>query len=208
MLHRLSSCSVWDLSSLTSIKPAFPALQGRLLTTGSSGKFLLIFKMDIFIRTLQGVLTVKSEHKGNSWYDDVSCFNSSDGSSCYSKLFCWLGFPGSLAGIESACNAGDSGLIPGWGRSPGEGIGYSLQYSWASLVSQMAKNLPAMRETWVQSLGWEDPLEEGMASLSSILACSILIDRGAWKAVVHGVAKCWMGLSTHSVGYCGPGSAI
>ena len=65
--------------------------------------------------------------------------------------------PGDLDGKESACNAGDLGSIPGWGRSPGEGIEYSLQYSWASLVAQMIKNPPAMWETWVQSLGWEDP---------------------------------------------------
>ena len=71
------------------------------------------------------------------------------------------GFPGSSAGQESACNSGDLGSIPRSGRSPGEGIGYPLQYSWASLVTQTVKNLPAMRETWVQSLGWEDPLEEG-----------------------------------------------
>ena len=50
----------------------------------------------------------------------------------------------------------------GWRRSPGEGIGYPLQYSWASLVAQLVKNLPAMRETWVQSLGCEDPLEKGI----------------------------------------------
>ena len=68
-----------------------------------------------------------------------------------------MGFLGSSAGKESACNAGDSGSIPGSGRSPGEGIGYPLQYSWASLVAQMVKNPPAMQETWVQSLGWEDP---------------------------------------------------
>ena len=55
-------------------------------------------------------------------------------------------------------------MIPGSGRSPGEEIGYSLQYSWASLVAQMVKNLPSMWETWVQSLGWEDPLEEGMTT--------------------------------------------
>ena len=61
----------------------------------------------------------------------------------------WGGFPGSSAGKESACNAGDSGLIPGSGRSPGEGIGYPLQYSWVSLMAQMVKNPPAMRETWV-----------------------------------------------------------
>ena len=73
-------------------------------------------------------------------------------------------FPGSSAGKESACNAGDPGLIPGLGRTPGEGIGYLFQYSWASLVAQMVKNLPAMWETWIQSLGWEDPLEEVMAT--------------------------------------------
>ena len=60
-----------------------------------------------------------------------------------------MGFPGSSAGKESACNAGDLGSIPGSGSSPGEEIGYPLQYSWAFLVSQMVKNLPAMRETWV-----------------------------------------------------------
>ena len=59
------------------------------------------------------------------------------------------GFPGSSAGEESACNAGDPGWIPESGRSAGEGIGYPLQYSWASLVAQLIKNLPAMRETWV-----------------------------------------------------------
>ena len=61
-------------------------------------------------------------------------------------------------------------MIPGSGRPLGEGIGYPLQYSWASLVAQMIKNLPAMRETWVRSLGWDDPLEEGMATHASILA--------------------------------------
>ena len=67
----------------------------------------------------------------------------------------------------------DPGSIPGSGRSPGEGIGYSLQYSWASLVTQIVKNLPAMQDTWVQYLGWEDPLEKEMASCSSILAWKI-----------------------------------
>ena len=74
---------------------------------------------------------------------------------------------------ESACNAGDPGSIPGWGRSAGEGIGYPLQYSWASLVIQLVKNPPAMWETWVRSLGWEDPLEKGKATHSSILAWRI-----------------------------------
>ena len=71
---------------------------------------------------------------------------------------------------ESACNVGDLDLISGLGKSPGKGKGYSLQYSWASLVAQLVKNLPAMRETWVRSLGWEDPLEKGKATHSSILA--------------------------------------
>ena len=71
--------------------------------------------------------------------------------------------PDSSVGKESACNAGDPGLIPELGRSSGEGIGYPPQYSWASLVAQLVKNPPAMREIWVQSLGWEDPLEKGKA---------------------------------------------
>ena len=76
--------------------------------------------------------------------------------------------------------------IPRMGSSPGEGIGYPLQYSWASVVAQMIKNLPATWETWVQSLGWEDPLKEGMATHSSILAWRILIVKEAWWATVHG----------------------
>ena len=65
------------------------------------------------------------------------------------RVYKITGFPGSSAGKESTCNAGDPGSIPGLGRSPGEGIGYPLQYSWVSLVAQMVKNLPAMWETWV-----------------------------------------------------------
>ena len=84
-----------------------------------------------------------------------------------------MGFLGNSAGKESTCNAGDPGLIPGSGSSPGEGIGYPLQYSWASLAALMVKNLPAMRETWVRPLGQEDPLEEGMATQSSVLAWRI-----------------------------------
>ena len=86
-------------------------------------------------------------------------------------------------------------MIPGSGSFPGEDIGYQLQYSWASLVTQMAKNLPAVWETWVQSLGWEDPLEDGMETHSSILAWIISMDRGAWQATVCGVTKSQTGLS-------------
>ena len=88
------------------------------------------------------------------------------------------GLPGNSAGKEPTCNAGDPNSIPGLGRSPGEGISYPFQYSWASLVAQAVKNLPAVWETWVQSLGWEDPLEEGMETHSSILAWRIPMDRG------------------------------
>ena len=84
-----------------------------------------------------------------------------------------MGFPDSSVGKESACNAGDPGSIPGSGRSAGEGIGYPLQYSWASLVAQQLKILPAMWETWVRTLGWEDPLEKGKATHSSFLAWRI-----------------------------------
>ena len=66
------------------------------------------------------------------------------------------------------------------------------KYLWlfeASLVAQKAKNPPAMQETWIQSLGWKDPLEEGMATHSSILAWRIPLDRGAWQTTAHGVSK-------------------
>ena len=82
-------------------------------------------------------------------------------------------FPDSSVGKESACNAGDPGLIPGLGRSAREGIGYPLHYFGAYLVAQLVKNPPAMQETWFQPLGLEDSLEKGMATYSSILAWSI-----------------------------------
>ena len=104
-----------------------------------------------------------------------------------------MGFPGSSPGKESACSAGDPSSIPGFGRSPGEGIGYPIQYSEASLAAQMVKNLPAVQETWVQSLGWEDPLEKAMATHSSCLENSM--DRGAWQTAIHGVTKSQIRLS-------------
>ena len=72
-----------------------------------------------------------------------------------------MGFPDSSVGKESACNAGDPGSVPDLGRSLDEGIGYPLQYAWASLVAQLVKNLPAMQETPVQFLGGEGLLEKG-----------------------------------------------
>ena len=88
-------------------------------------------------------------------------------------------FPGGSNGKESSCNAGDLGLIPGSGRSPGEGIGYPLQYSWASLVAQLVKNLPAMWETWRRSPG------EGNVNPLQYSCLENPMDRGAWWATVH-----------------------
>ena len=97
-------------------------------------------------------------------------------------------FPGSSAGKESACNIGDSSSIPGSGRSAGEGIDYPLQDSWASLVTQMVKNLPAVRESWVLSLCWENPWRRNGDQLQY---CGLEnpMDGGAWWATVHEVAK-------------------
>ena len=93
------------------------------------------------------------------------------------------GFLHSSVGKESTCNAGDPGSIPGSGRSGGEGIGHPLQCSWASIMVQLVKNPPAMWETWVQSLGWEDPPGEGKGYP---LQCVNSMDY-----TVHGVAKSW-----------------
>ena len=109
------------------------------------------------------------------------------------------GFPDSSFGKESAWNAGDSGLIPELGRSAGEGIGYPLQYSWASLVAQLVKNLPAMWKTWVWSLGWKDPLEKGKATHFSIWAWRI-----PWTVYSMGLQELdtteWLSLSLYSKG--------
>ena len=97
--------------------------------------------------------------------------------------------------MESACNAGDPGSIPGSDRSSGEGIGYPLQYYWASLVTQLVKNPLAIRDTCVQSLGWEDSPEDGKgyplqySGLENSMNC-----------IVHGVAKSWTRLSDFMCG--------
>ena len=88
------------------------------------------------------------------------------------------------AAKESTCNAGEPSLIPETGRYPGEGIDYLFQYSCASLVAQTAKNLPAMWETWVRPLGWEDPLKEGMETHSSILAWEFHGQRSLMETVM------------------------
>ena len=106
--------------------------------------------------------------------------------------------PDSSIGKETVCIAGDPSSISGSGRSTGDGIGYPLQHSRASLMAQLVKNLPAMRETWVRSLGWEDPLEKGKATHSSIGKGYPLQYSGlenSMGCIVHGVAKSWTRLS-------------
>ena len=96
------------------------------------------------------------------------------------------GFLDSSVGKECACNAGDPGSIPGSGRSSGEEIGYPLQYSWASLVAQLVKNPLTMQKTWVQTPGWEDPLEKGKGYQLQYSGLENSMD-----CVIHGVAKTW-----------------
>ena len=91
-----------------------------------------------------------------------------------------VGFPGGSVGEESTRNAGDPGSIPGSGRSAGEGIGYPLQYSWASLVAQLVKNPSVMWETWVGSLGWENPWRKER-----------LLTPVFWPGESHGLYRLW-----------------
>ena len=139
------------------IKPAFPALEGGFSTTGPPWKPLKQYFFKVTLKTPHG--SIRSTF--STWLGVSS-----------SQWWDWQyqGFFSGSAGIEFACDAGDPGLIPGLGRSAEEGIGYLLQHSWASLLAQLVKNQPAMQETWVQSLGWEDPLEKGRATHSRILA--------------------------------------
>ena len=94
------------------------------------------------------------------------------------RLFRPGDIPGKSTGVGChcflrTCSIGDPNLIPGWGSSLRKGIDYPLQYSRPSLEAQTVKNPPVMQEIWVWSLGWEDPLEEGMATHSHILAWRI-----------------------------------
>ena len=114
--------------------------------TGELGEWAASLHLSFFLSCSEreaGPLSPRSEEKVRSHLPSPGCLRA--------------GFPDSSVGRESACNAGDPGSIPGSGRSAGEEIGYPLQYSRASLVAQLVKNLPAMQETWVQSLGCQDP---------------------------------------------------
>ena len=103
---------------------------------------------------LQGIFPTQGSNPGLLHCRWILYQLSPQGSPKINKSFCvyfylFLGFCDSSVDKESACNAGDPGLIPGSGGSGGEGIGYPLQCSWAALVAQLVKNLPAMQETWV-----------------------------------------------------------
>ena len=127
------------------------------------------------LRSWKGSKKKKCRKEKVTAYVKCCCYLTARFGSSVSK-----GFPCSSVGKESACNAGDPGLIPGWGRSLGEGIGYLLQYSWASLVAQLVKSPPAMWETWVWTLGWEDPLEKGKVPTPVF-----------WPGEFHGLYSPW-----------------
>ena len=133
---------------------------------------------------LYGLISIsKSIHISCKWHNFVPFYG-------------WV--PDSSVDKESTCNAGVPNLIPGLGRSTGEGISYPLQYSWASLVAQLVKNLPAVQETWVRSLGWEDSLEKRKATHSRILAWRI--PWAAWGCKGSNMTE-WLSLSL-SISHC------
>ena len=170
-MHTLN-CGMWGLIPWPGMGPR-PPENGDLATGPPPGHticvYLELYKLEVkyecFRIKIKWSTGLHSFCVGSRW-EFIHC-----------SLRLLAGFSGSSAGKESTCNARDPGSIPGSGRFPGEGLGYPLQYSWASLVAQTVKNPPAMQETRVWSLGWEDPLEEGMATHSSVLAWRILMDR-------------------------------
>ena len=147
--HDLKMSFTHAFSKMVSLAPFFP-LNSRLA-----------YPAAYLTSSMRHLIDCKTENDWNRTLHFTPPKISSSSTSC---------FPDSSVGKESACNAGDTGSIPRLGRSSGEGIGYPLQYSWASLVAQLVKNPPEMWETWVRSLGWEDPLEKGNTTHSSILA--------------------------------------
>ena len=151
------------------------ALKSLLLTKPSLPTSVCVFYLkfpykSLFVRLLfDPWKTISNRTSYKSWVSSQTSLYKVILSLNIAKIE-YQGFLDSSVGKESACIAGDPGSIPGLGRSTGEAIGYPLQCSWVSLVAQRVKNPPAMRETCVQSLGWEDPLEKGKAIQSSILA--------------------------------------
>ena len=134
----------------------------------------------------------------SSLFPSLPLFPLSSSSFFFFFFFCRfcisVGLSDSSVSKEFACNAEDPGSIPGLGRSAGEGIGYPLQHPWASLMAQLVKNLPSVQESWVRFLGWEDPLEKGTVTHSSILAWRIpRTVRGSWgHKIVSVLLKNWI----------------
>ena len=144
---------------LTSLLYGFVLIQGMLSTHCVCHG--LFWSLRVHQQEHQRSLLTWGLHSNHTWVSFMCVLQHS------------MGFPDSSVGKESTCNAGDPSLITGSGRSAGEGIGYPLQYSWASLLAELVNNLPAMWETWVRSLGWDDPLEKGKAAHFSILTWRI-----------------------------------
>ena len=166
-----------------------PALVGDSLPLGKPQMYLLTISYYVFLHLSISNCHYLLQPIVISYLDDWNAFvvdlasNLASLQSLY--YFCCStmkkGFPDSSVGKESTFNAGDPGLIPEFGRSAGGGIGHALQYSWASLVAKLVKNLFAMWETCVWSLDWEEPLKKQRATHSSILA---------WRIpTVHGITE-------------------
>ena len=154
-----------DLVALQLILGCLSWSQGFYLHTKAQTKK---WKLKYLIRYLciNTLHTMKGKHCGRK----ICSICNKHGNNILGIHLAFLGFPGSSAGKESACNTGYSRSVPGLGRSPGEGIGYPLQCFWALLVAQMIKNTPAVLKNWVWPLDWDDLLEKGMATNSNILA--------------------------------------
>ena len=170
------NCATRELSGVIEMFNSLFCLMGFLC--GSGGKESACSVGDLDSNPELG----RSPGEGNAYPLEYSCLGN------FKEVYGYVrGFPDTSDGKESAWNAGDSHLIPGLGISAGEGISYPLQYSWASLVAQLVKNLPAMWETWVRSLGWEVPLEKRKATNSSILAWRIpwTIQSKGSQRVIH-----------------------
>ena len=141
-----------------------------------TGSYLWDYNVTLFNFSVETVITTKfrSEDTHSLFWSIILCI--------VAVKFLWLnlhdfslfwGFSGSSAGKESICNAGDPGSIPGSGKTPGKGIGYPFQYSWAFPVVQLEKNLPEMRETWVQFLRGKLPWRrEWQPSIEFLLGVS------------------------------------
>ena len=160
--------SLWPISAAKDNHVAY--CRNLLLGISFPARMILCFYFIIFLFWTESV----------SWYKSAWCILTED-----AQIVCIRIKP--FCTQLALCFLPDTKWHPVGPLSPSRCADLSL--CWASLVAQMVKNLPAMWETWVGSLGWEDPLEEGMATHSSILAWRILMDRGAWCATAHGVAK-------------------